>query len=123
MLYIIGGIVLLCITFLLLNRYFEGMSVFCGMAAFISCAALLSVLFVWGVNSAEARQDYAYMELWLSQNDASECIADTRFAELYIKYKAENAYWISRQFTGKPPVAVQGLFDSGGAVGFTIQGK
>jgi len=118
MIYILGTLAGLSSIFLVLNRYFEGMSVFCWMATFLSCATLCSVLFVWGVTRAESSSDYRYMELWLEANDPQKCTTDIRFMELYIRYDREYNSWLGRQFACEPPEAIRELFSKGHKVAF-----
>jgi len=112
-LWIFGIIIAFGIVFLILNHYFEGMVVGIWLANFISWTTLLSVVFVWMFSMGISSRDFAYMEGHLLDQKPETVITNPKFIELYIQYKNEHKYWITRQFQVKPSQALVKLFEKG----------
>ena len=109
MFWILGVLVITLITSWILSYYLVNVTL--EIVAFLSGVTLFAVLVVWGITFIEASRDYAYLEEYMKNHDAGDTISSAHFLELYTKYKAENQWWIGRQFNAKPSKALEELFE------------
>lgn len=108
MVWILGILVVICITSWMLGYYCVNWTL--EFVAFISGVTLVAVLVVWGITHLETSRDYRYMEEYLRDHGSGQDVSSAHFLELYTKYKAENRYWIVRQFNAKPSEVLVDLF-------------